>query len=405
MKILWLTNVELPKIANMYNRNVFVGGWLNETAYNLAGEYELSIASMCNQEYEIRVDNIDFYGFKENDCESLFNKLLDDIDPDIIHIWGSEYRHSLLMYEIAKQRGMADRCVVSLQGLVSYASKYHYNAFLDNEIINNGTFIESITNRSIANRRDNMSINGKYEIELLKNIKHCIGRTDYDMACVKLINPDIKYHYCNEILRKGFYNHVWNYGSCDKNTIFFSQTNYPIKGFHIMLEALGIVKKYVPDIKLKAIGDNTSLIEKAKAGSYRKYLNELIKKYDLYDNVEWLGYLDEASMIYEYLKCNIFVSASSIENSSNSISEAMLMGVPVIASDVGGIKSMMIHEKEGLLYQADAPYMLAYNIIELLRNPDVAIKLGSNAHTRASKDHDIITNMVLLKNIYNSIKG
>lgn len=407
MKILWITNVELPKIAKHFNREVFVGGWLDQTSKLLSIEkdVELHILSMVDDEYDdILIDDIHYYSFKDNDKNRL-EKIILNNNFDLIHIWGTEYEHSLLACQIAKNNNFLDRVVISIQGLVSYISKYHYNSYIPQEDFNKKTIVESLTNKSNESRKKQMYERGLKEIECLKLAKHCIGRTDWDEACVKLINPDINYYYCHEILRSGFYKYEWHYDKCDKYTIFFSQTNNPIKGFHLMLEGLKIVKEFYPNVKLKALGGTKNNLDKFKGGAYRKYILDLINKYDLNNNIEFLGSLNEEEMIKEYLSCNIFVSASTIENSSNSISEAMLLGVPVIASDVGGIKSMLIHNKEGILYQADAPYMLASNIMKLFKDDKKSIELGKNARTRALKDHDVETNMKLLMNIYKSTKG
>lgn len=71
-----------------------------------------------------------------------------------------------------------------------------------------------------------------------------------------------------------------------------------------------------------------------------------------------------------YLKSQVFVLPSSIENSPNSLGEAMLLGVPCIASDVGGVRCLMTHSVEGLIYPADDPRLLAYDICEMFAHPE-----------------------------------
>lgn len=63
-----------------------------------------------------------------------------------------------------------------------------------------------------------------------------------------------------------------------------------------------------------------------------------------------------------YLASSVFVSVSTIENSPNSVGEAMLFGCPVVSSCVGGVLDMLEHGQEGFLYQASAPYMLAWYV-------------------------------------------
>lgn len=241
---------------------------------------------------------------------------------------------------------------------------------------------------------------------MLKRVKHIIGRTDWDRACTQQINPSAKYHFCNETLRSSFYNHTWDIERCEERSVFVSQCSYPIKGMHHMLEAMAEVVKVYPDSKLYTTGLNPlklSLKQKLRQGYYSKYLGKLIKKYSLEENVKFLGSLNEEEMCNRYLKSNVFVCCSSIENSPNSVGEAMILGVPVVSSDVGGVKNMLSHEKEGFIYQADAPYMLAYYIKKLFEDKELQKEFSQNARLHAKHTHDPSVNTKTLLNIYNDI--
>ncbi|MFD1904498.1 glycosyltransferase [Paenibacillus rhizoplanae] len=63
-----------------------------------------------------------------------------------------------------------------------------------------------------------------------------------------------------------------------------------------------------------------------KISTYGAYIKSLIKKHELEDNVFFTGYLNEREMCNRFLKSNVFVSASIIENESNSLSEAKTIG-------------------------------------------------------------------------------
>ena len=108
-------------------------------------------------------------------------------------------------------------------------------------------------------------------------------------------------------------------------------------------------------------------------------------------------------MCERYLKSHVFVSASSIENSSNSVAEAMLLGMPVIASAVGGIPDMLTDKKEGFLYQSDAPYMLAHYIMKLFDDDQISESCGQAARKRALYDHDQELNNQKLIEIYEKV--
>ena len=130
-----------------------------------------------------------------------------------------------------------------------------------------------------------------------------------------------------------------------------------------------------------------------------------MKKYTLEGSVIYTGLLDEKKICQRYLRSNVFVCPSSIENSSNSLGEAMLLGVPSVASYVGGIPDMLKDKEEGFLYQHDAPYMLARYVCEIFEKEALAFKFSKNARTHALKTHDRDENTRKLIAIYREILG
>ena len=146
-----------------------------------------------------------------------------------------------------------------------------------------------------------------------------------------------------------------------------------------------------------------SIKDKLLMTYYGKYIKKMIKKLNLERNVVFTGPLDEKKMCQRYLKSHVFVCPSSIENSPNSLGEAMILGVPSVASYVGGIPDMLKDKEEGFLYQHDSPYMLAQYFCEIFENQDLALKFSKNARERALKTHDRDENTRRLIEIYNEI--
>jgi len=362
MKILWLTNIPLPEASMLMNEKITpFGGWLVNASFNLAEQegIKLSIAFPKNGVNEIKIlegRKIKYYTFpivdeKEvvNDKYSLsFDKILEEIKPNVVHVFGTEYPHTLAMVNACNNKRI--KIVVSIQGLVSVCEK-HYYAQLPNHIINRFTLRDFLKQDNVKQQRDKFKKKGKLEIEALKKVKHVIGRTTWDKACTTQINPKVKYHFCNETLREEFYKHTWDISKCEKHSIFVSQSSYPIKGLHFMLKAMPLILDQYPNAKLYIGGSDITkeitLKEKLKISSYGKYIKELIKKYNLKDKVIFTGLLNEKQMCERYLKSNIFVCPSSIENSSNSLGEAMILGVPCVASNVGGVRDMLEDNEEG----------------------------------------------------------
>lgn len=409
MKILWVTNVELPMVARYRGRKSLYGGWLEQSAKILSQSEGISLAvlSMGEAYDEIMLDGVRYYGFCADAFIPKFDMLLQEFEPDIIHIWGTEYQHSYEAMCKVKEENLQERTILSIQGLVSVYWQ-HYYAGVPEKIYKKKTVYELVKKCSLEHMREAMKAQGAYEQTCFLLAKHCIGRTDWDLACAKQMNPEIHYYKCNETLREVFYQNEWSHEACEKHTIVFSQAHYPIKGLHNMMKALAIVKRNYPDVKLKTLGvspfEINGIKQYLKRSTYQRYIMELVQKYDLKNHIEWVGSLDAKQMVEHYLHGNVFVCASAIENSSNSIGEAMLLGMPVVASDVGGIKSLLVHEKEGLLYQQDAPYMLADCIERIFKNPEWAMELGKSAKEKASITHDRMKNGNDLIKIYEELK-
>ena len=412
MKILWITNVALPDVSkDLDTQPSPFGGWL--TGYlNEILKKDIHLVSVFpyGKNVQGNFENITYYGFKakseKKELLEYFVNIIDKEKPDVIHIFGTEFLHSNLMVKASKKLSMLQNTVVSIQGLVSLCAK-HYFAFLPRRVINGFTLKEILKRNNIKNSALKFKKQGVSEVETLKEVKNVIGRTDWDEAAVKQINPNINYHFCNESLRDGFYNKEWSLDNCEKHSVFVSQSSYPLKGFHLMLEGFKeIVKKY-PDAKLYTTGKNPLTLkgkDKLKQSFYSKYLGKLIKKYKLESNVEFLGFLSEEKMVERMLKSHVFVSPSSIENSPNSVGEAMILGVPTVSSDVGGVKNMLTHEQEGFIYPADEPYMLEYYVSKIFEDSDLAYKFSKNAKEHAEHTHNRSLNGKTLMEIYNKIQ-
>ena len=414
MKVLWVTNTEINSIARKFGATIVVGGWLEQTAGLLTQDEEITLSMACNttnEYFDEVVDGVSYFSFDNikntSGLDARIGKILDHVKPDVVHIWGTEYSHSLKFVNACIERNIGSRVVVSIQGMVS-VFKAHYYANLPSSIVNHRTLKEFVR-PNIKKAGSIMEANGEFEKMVLLKVDHCIGRTDFDHACVTQINGDIHYYHVDEILREPFYESpAWSYEGCNKKTIFFSQADYPVKGFHTMLQALPIIKKVYPDVVVNVLGEdpfNCSFKQKLKRGSYTRYIMDLIVKLGLKDNVNWMGRLDADQMVKQYLGANVFVCSSSIENSSNSIAEAMMLGVPVAASDVGGIKSFMTHEEDGIMFHDDAYYMLADAVMKIFGSPELASRLGQNARVRALKIHDRDINMCKLIDVYTFING
>lgn len=401
LKVLWVCNIVLPEFSNEFDlKKSNLGGWIRGmwNELNKKDDLELAICCPIKDDYRMKdgiLNGNKYYSFKfittpdySEAVEARFVEIIKDFNPDLIHIWGTEYVHTLEVVNAAKKTNLLDKVVINIQGLVSVYAE-HFTEGLPFEIAQN---------EEILSAKNDFINKGKFEIEAFKKVKHCIGRTDWDKACTFLINNEINYHFCNEIIRDEFYEMAgsWRYENCEKHSIFVSQASYPIKGFHYLIKALPAVLKIFPDTKVYVAGA-------LQKGAYGEYITKLIEENKLNNNIIFTGMLTPKEMQEHYLKANIFVSASEIENSPNSVCEALILGVPTISSFVGGVARLIEQNNSGFLYPKTATYMLAFYITEIFSNRKLADKFSKNATNNMLKTNSKDVNSNKCLEIYNTI--
>jgi glycosyltransferase involved in cell wall biosynthesis len=211
----------------------------------------------------------------------------------------------------------------------------------------------------------------------------------------------------NETLREEFYTDTWNIDRIERNSIFVSQGNYPIKGLHYLIEVLPDIVAEYEDTVVYVAGDvitnNDSIKDKIKISGYGKYILKMIKKSHLENHVKFVGRLEADKMCARFLKTHVFVCPSAIENSPNSVGEAMILGVPVVSSDVGGVHNLLDNKKDGILYPKNKTQELKKAILRIFDDDKLAMSFSSNARAHALKTHDPETNYKRLLEIYNEI--
>lgn len=409
MKLLWLCNVLPAEVQKAVTGSAGAGGlWMDHILSDLRKQ-DLTIHILCPGEgFRGALDeNCSFASFHKDlphiylpEQEGVFVRELEAFRPDVIHIWGTEYGHTLAMMRAAEKVGLLDKCVISIQGLCSIIVGHH-NEGVPYRVQRGYTFRDLVRRDNLLDQQRKFALRGEHEIEALKMTRHVIGRSRWDRACTARINPQATYHFCNETLREPFFEGTWSYATCKKHRLFASSCVYPVKGFHFLLEAFREVLETYPDATLAVPGRSFFTVSKLRQSGYQKYMARLAA--GLEDKIEFLGDLDAEKMKQEYLKSHVFVVPSTIENVSNSLGEAMLLGLPCIASDVGGMRGMLVHDQEGVMYQTSAPYMLAYEIKKMFALEEKAEAMGQAAKAHAKRTHDPQTNLNTLLEIYRSL--
>ena len=380
MNVLWITNILFPDIAESLGVNSpLSGGWMYAMAEYVKNCTKLSVATVWNNDEFIHeyINDIDYYVLPLKKRASLYQKHLegywrciyDKLQPDVVHIHGTEYPHGLAFVKACPEA----KIVCSIQGLTSEVYKYYYTGLTRREIILNLTIKSFLRrNESIFRKQKELKERSKYEKEIISKVRHIIGRTEWDKAHILSINPNAKYHICNRVLRKEFYQHRWDYNRCKHHSIFISQASFPYKGLHQVIKAMPYVLQRYPDASVYVAGPNPIagrvLFKRMPLRSnYGKIIYRMMKNNQLVDKIYYMGLLGEKEMCEWYLKCNVFVCSSSIENESNSLYEAQLLGMPCISSYVGGLAETMRGGEEWL-YRFEDVKMLAHLICKVFES-------------------------------------
>lgn len=417
MKVLWIVNTIFPAPSKVLGLTLpTIGGWMYGLAEKVSksDNIELVIATVYsgNKIEKVTFDGMDYFLLPcknninyDKKIEFYWQEVVKKVNPDIIHIHGTEFSHGLACMRVFPDFDY----VVSIQGLVDVYTKYFLGGISFWDVVKNMTFRDILRNDNLFQAKKKFKKRGILEMEYFQRTKHVIGRTQWDFTHARALNAKAKYHFCNESLRDNFYEAVkWDFSNKNNFSIFCSQAVYPLKGLHQVLKAISLLKHDFPDIKLNIAGTNITnkktLIDKVKISGYGFYLNRLIKEFELEKIVVFTGSLDENQMIKAYQGSHVFICSSSIENSPNSLGEAQLIGVPSIASYVGGIPNMIEESKTGLMYRFEEFEMLAENIRKIFTDDCLAKKISENGIRVAEERHNQITNLNQTINIYNSIK-
>ena len=414
MNVLWITNILFPEAEQLLTGNGELkasGGWMLGAAQALLEKenvnlYVASVSSKVSDLVKLGGKRITYYVLPMGKGNQRVNyayapywkQVQQEVQPDVVHIHGTEYSHGHAYMKACS----CDNVVISIQGLTSAYYYYYYYGMTKGDVYKNLTF-RDIVRGTVIKGQKLFKQRGEYEKDMIRMAKHIIGRTSWDRARTWAINPDAAYHFCNETLRSDFYDgSVWDYNQCTKHSIFLSQAGYPIKGLHQVLKAMPIILRHYPDTTIRIAGGDITKSrtwsEKLRLSGYGLYIKRLIKQFHLEDKVLFTGNLNGTEMKQEYLNSNVFVCPSSIENSPNSLGEAQILGVPCVASYVGGIADMMKGNEDNL-YRFEEIEMLAEKICTVFSNKGSQIDMK---HV-ASKRHDGMQNCERLYAIYEKI--
>lgn len=402
MKVLWFSLSPCGSIRR-YNTERVIQGWMIslEDEMKRIPEIELEVAffSEC-KETPFKYDGVSYYPMGPDKVPSSWDRLynryrseskkdsiklrwmlevINKSNPDLIHIHGTEDAFGLIA-DYVKNIPV----VFSIQGLIAPCTKKFFSGISKNVVRKNTTLRQKLHNVTISRLYGSFKHGSKREIHYLTNARYILGRTFWDKYCTLALNPLRKYYQVNEILRDAFYCRQWkgNVDTYGEIAIVSTISGMIYKGLDTILETSNLLKSYSDyNFKWYVVG--------LKPDNHYIRLAEqetCIKSEDV--NVIYVGMMGADQLADLLSQSDIYVHPSHIENSPNSVCEAMLLGMPVIATNVGGTSSIVKNGEEGILVQDGDPYIMAGAIIDTVQHPELIIEMGKAAKRTALVRHD-----------------
>jgi len=399
MRVLWISSYSglLNTTKSGYNG----AGWVSSLQREVVSKngIELGLAFAASESNKIVENGTTYYavhkeqlgpvskllyyygGYKKtaNDLNiDGYLKAIDDFKPDIIQFFGTESPELQLI------RHLKTPHVVHLQGVLSACQKAFLPPALGlKEIRRNGNFIrENILRNGFAFNYESMITRGKYEAEWMRDVKNFIGRTEWDRQMSATLSPNSRYFHVDEVLRQDFYEAAkWKLKTNEHLVLCSTISETIYKGLDLILKTADLLKGHGVDFEWQVAG--------MQAGSDVQKLFEKVYGINAKEvNINFLG-IRTACQLKEMLSgCDFYIHPSYIDNSPNSVCEAQLLGVPIIACDVGGLSSLIDDGKNGWLVPSNAPYEIVYLLehrrdLPLSQISNSAIEIATQRHDRS----------------------
>ncbi|HGE70318.1 TPA: glycosyltransferase family 1 protein [Candidatus Poribacteria bacterium] len=176
----------------------------------------------------------------------------------------------------------------------------------------------------------------------------------------------------------------------DKVCIFVARL-VPVKGHQYLISAMPYVINDIPSAKLVLVGD----------GELRSELENQALRLGIKEKVIFTGLRDD---IPELLAMSdLFVLSSINEGMGKVLVEAMAVGLPVVATNVGGVSAVVVDGETGILVPPKDPKALSDAIIQLLSDTDISNRMGEAGRKRVDPDFSVEAMIEKIENIYEEL--
>jgi glycosyltransferase involved in cell wall biosynthesis len=385
MKVLWLSNRIFETSAEKQS-----GTWLKSLATALSSNPGITLVniSTSNVQHMTRMDyqrivqwavphvSLRRDGLPNAHIVNLLKKAVAEFEPDIIQVWGTEGYWGLL----TARKILTGQCILSIQGVLN-AILPVYNGGLSLQETFQCIGLREILRPygSLFLARKKFEARALFEQEIIRGHKFIVTQSLWSKGQVSAISPFFISYRTERTLREEFVNaEPWQTPKNAGPVLFTSCAGRPYKGMHVLIKAVGVLKRRFPNIRLYISGAH--IPTRIRMSGYDKWLRKIVGNLGLNNNVAWLGDLSADEIIANLHRCNVFINPSFIESYSLSLAEAMYLGVPSVVSYAGAMPELAV-ENQSALFFSPGDYVGCATKIEYVLADD---KL-SNEISRASR--------------------
>ena len=319
-------------------------------------------------------------------------KIIHENKPDLIHVFGAEWCFGLLAKHVSIP------VVIHIQGLWSQIR----NSLL---LPGQSSLFDRLKPELLTHplgffaryQYYNLSMERhRREEEILRTNKYFMCRTRWDQSIVRFYNREARVFYVDEALRQEFVQCKSRWKPRTKNkkiVIVTTGACYSIKGPDVVLKTAKLIRENTDcEIVWKWIGGTEDDI---------KEFEKLTKINALEVGVRMMGTLSATEMIEELLSSDMYVHTSYSDNSPNAVCEAQYLGLPVIATDTGGVISLFsTNYDKNMIVPMNDPFYLASKIMELHSEDTRAMCLAENNWVISHQRHDCTRILKQLNDTY-----
>ncbi|HLA60428.1 MAG TPA: glycosyltransferase family 4 protein [Puia sp.] len=294
---------------------------------------------------------LSFFNSRINALKSFLNDY--DQNIDVIHVHGTEHQYASSLLRIKKKIPF----IISVQGIMSLYKK------------------ELKKRLSMVNLF--WTLSSFYEKKEIRNSHNFFCRTHWDRSFIHQMNKNSEFFMNWELIRPEFFQYENDYRGRD--LIFMAGASF-LKALDICLQVFDQLLAGI-DIKLHIVG--TCSLKDVDAIRIKYQLSRLNS-----ENIILYGQQDAAGICEVYMECFCLYHPSLIDNSPNTVCEAQVAGLPVVATNVGGLSSLIKHTETGLLVDKNNVHQHAETLFNLYQDDKLRRYLGQNSMCVARKRHD-----------------